>query len=88
LVNNDCIFLAEKCATGLAEWNNIADAVEAVILANNHEISHPSKFSTFIFIALKLIESLIKQFYFFSTKIGSKFPYTFKLCFSATPVND
>jgi heterogeneous nuclear ribonucleoprotein L len=50
----------EKCTTGLAEWNNIADCVEALLLVNNHEISHSS----------------------------SKFPFTFKLCFSATPIVD
>ena len=35
---------AEKCSTGLAEWNNITESVEALVLANHSEINHPSKF--------------------------------------------
>lgn len=51
---------SEKCSTGLAEWNNITESVEALVLANHSEINHPM----------------------------SKFPYVFKLCFSATPILD
>ncbi|RNA39425.1 heterogeneous nuclear ribonucleo L isoform X2 [Brachionus plicatilis] len=50
----------KKSTTGLAEWNNIADCTEALILTNHTDIDHPS----------------------------SKYPYTFKLCYSATPILD
>lgn len=51
---------SDKSTTGLAEWNNIADCTEALILTNHTDIDHPS----------------------------SKYPYTFKLCYSATPILD
>ncbi|CAF0956051.1 unnamed protein product [Brachionus calyciflorus] len=51
---------SEKSTTGLAEWNNIADCTEALILTNHTDIEHSS----------------------------SKYPYTFKLCYSATPILD
>ena len=37
-------YSAEKCSTGLVEWNNIADCVEALLVTNHHEISHSSNF--------------------------------------------
>jgi hypothetical protein len=33
----------EKFSTGLVEWLNESDCIEALILANNFEIKHSSK---------------------------------------------
>jgi hypothetical protein len=32
--------IADKSSTGLIEWNNIAEAAEALVSANHYEISH------------------------------------------------
>lgn len=31
----------EKCTTGLAEWNNMFDCVDALVICNNIELNHP-----------------------------------------------
>lgn len=37
----------EKFSTGLVEWLNESDCIEALILANNFEIKHSSKWIFF-----------------------------------------
>lgn len=36
-------FTVDKSSTGLVEWSNISDSVEALVLTNHTEINHPCK---------------------------------------------
>jgi hypothetical protein len=39
----------EKFSTGLAEWSNVSDCVEALVMTNNSELNFPrNKFINFI----------------------------------------
>lgn len=77
----------EKFSTGLAEWSNVSDCVEALVMTNNSELNFPrNKFINFIIFLIKfglLIGIFFSTFHF---TLVSVFPYSFRLCFSSSRI--
>jgi len=65
----------EKFSTGLAEWSNVSDCVEALVMTNNSELNFPrNKFINFIIFLIKF--GLLIGIFFFN------FSFHFSKCFS------